>query len=207
MELLHGHDRSVIIGGTGLSTTKDDEVVVPSLSIYGDTLVDDGTNTGTLITNVGQTVASSEDAVNTIIHLTQAEYDALTPDANTLYVIDGAETLGDTNVDGKLTGTVNTISDSGGTTALDCSVGNYFTLAMPAGGSTNLVPSNITAGQTINIKITQNATAATLTYDHSIDFPGGTAFTISTGAGEVDVLTLVSFDGTTLQATGLANFS
>ena len=130
-----------------------------------------------------------------------------TPDANTLYVIEGAETLGDTEIDGQLTGAVNTISDSGGTTALDCSVGNYFTLAMPAGGTTVLTPSNITAGQTINIKITQNASAATLTYASTIDFPGGTAFTISTGSGEVDILTLVSFDGTTLQATGLANFS
>ena len=201
------HARSAIIGGTGLATTKADEVVVKHLSIYGDTLVDDGTNTGTLLNNVGQSAVSSEDAVNTVIHLTQAEYDALTPDANTLYVIEGAETLGDTEIDGQLTGAVNTISDSGGTTALDCSVGNYFTLAMPAGGTTVLTPSNITAGQTINIKITQNASAATLTYASTIDFPGGTAFTISTGSGEVDILTLVSFDGTTLQATGLANFS
>jgi len=108
---------------------------------------------------------------------------------------------------GQVKGAINTLTDVAGTTTLDCSVGNYFTLAMPAGGTTVLTPSNITAGQTINIKITQNATAATLTYAASIDFPGGTAFTISTGSGEVDVLTLVSFDGTTLQATGLANFS
>ena len=78
---------------------------------------------------------------------------------------------------------------------------------MPAGGSTTLTPTNITAGQTINIKITQNATPSTLAYAASIDFPGGTPFTISTGAGEVDVLTLISLDGTSLQATGLANFS
>jgi hypothetical protein len=201
------HDFSVILGGQNLSTTKNSEVVVPSLSVYGETLINDGVTTGQLIDNIGQTVVSVEDAVQHIVHCTQAEYDAITPDVNTLYVIDGAETLGDTNVDGKLTGTVNTISDAAGTTTLDCSVGNYFTLAMPAGGTTALTPTNITAGQTINIKITQNATAATLTYAASIDFPGGTAFTISTGSGEVDILTLVSFDGTTLQATGLANFS
>ncbi len=97
--------------------------------------------------------------------------------------------------------------DVSGTTTLDCSLGNYFTLAMPAGGTTELLPSNIQAGQTINIEITQNVTAATLTYDNTIEFPGGTAFTISTGAGEVDVLTLVSFDGVNLKATGLANFT
>ncbi len=202
-----GFDRSVVLGGSALAATKNDEVVVPSLTIYGDAIVDNGTTTGDVIDNIGQTAASSEDAVKHIIHLTQAEYDALTPDANTLYVIEGAETLGDTEIDGQLTGTVNTISDSGGTTALDCSVGNYFTLAMPSGGTTELVPSNITAGQTINIEITQNSTASTLTYDNAIEFPGGTAFTISTGNGEVDILTLVSFDGINLKATGLANFS
>ena len=78
---------------------------------------------------------------------------------------------------------------------------------MPSGGTTELLPSNITAGQTINIEITQNGTASTLTYDNTIEFPGGTAFTISTGAGAVDILTLVSFDGVNLKATGLANFS
>jgi hypothetical protein len=178
------------------------------VNVYGETFISSSTlGTGSLIDNLGQEAIVTGSQVQHIVNLSQAEYDALTPDANTLYVIDGAETLGDTTIDGQLIGTVNTISDSGGTTALDCSVGNYFTLAMPAGGTTVLTPSNITAGQTINIKITQNATASTLTYAASIDFPGGTAFTISTGSGEVDVLTLVSFDGTTLQATGLANFS
>jgi len=38
-------------------------------------------------------------------------------------------------------------------------------------------------------------------------FAGGTPFTISTGAGEIDVITFVSFDGSSLQATGINNFS
>lgn len=202
------HNYSVVIGGQSLSTTKADEVVVPSLSVYGDTFISASVlGTGSLIDNLGQEAIVTGSQVQHIVNLSQAEYDALTPDANTLYVIDGTETLGNTVVSGSLVGAVNTLTDAAGTTALDCSVGNYFTLAMPAGGSTTLTPSNITAGQTINIKITQNATAATLAYAASIEFPGGTAFTISTGAGAVDVLTLVSFDGTTLQATGLANFS
>ena len=209
------HARSATIAGNNLSTTKEDEVVVPHLTISGSVSpysgnlinVSSSLGTGTLIDNIGQEAIVTGSQVQHIVNLSQVEYDALTPDANTLYVIDGTETLGDTNVDGKLTGTVNTISDAAGTTALDCSVGNYFTLAMPAGGTTVLTPSNITAGQTINIEITQNATAATLTYDNTIEFPGGTPFTISTGVGAVDVLTLVSFDGVNLKATGLANFS
>ena len=202
------HNYSVIVGGLSLSTTKDNEVVVPDLSIYGDTFISASVlGTGSLVDNLGQEALPLNDAVKHIVHCTQAEYDALTPDVNTLYAIDGADAEGNLVISGSLIGEVNTISDAAGTTTLDCSTGNYFTLAMPAGGTTALTPTNLQIGQTINIKITQNATASTLTYAASIDFPGGTAFTISTGSGEVDILTLVSFDGTTLQATGLANFS
>ena len=136
------HDRSVILGGTGLSTNKDNEVVVPNLTISGSAV-----------------------------------------------------------------GEVGVIPQAGGVATMDCSTSNFFTLAMPSGGTTTLTPSNIQAGQTISVKITQNALASTLAFDGSIDFEGGTAFTISTGSGEVDVMTFVSFDGTSLQATGIKNFS
>ena len=110
-------------------------------------------------------------------------------------------------ISGSVTAGVYTLTDVAGTTTMDCSLGNFFTLAMPAGGSTTLTPSNIQAGQTINVKITQNATPSTIAFDASVDFEGGTAFAVSTGASEVDVMTFISFDGTTLQATGLKNFS
>jgi hypothetical protein len=110
-------------------------------------------------------------------------------------------------ISGSVTAGVYTLTDVAGTTTMDCSLGNFFTLAMPAGGSTTLTPSNIQAGQTINVKITQNATPSTIAFAASVDFEGGTAFAVSTGAGEVDVMTFISFDGTSLQATGLKNFS
>ena len=242
------YDNSVTIGGNGLIVRKSNEVVVPDLSVLGETYISSSVlGTGSLIDNLGQEALPGSDVVKHIVHCTQAEYDALIPDNNTLYVIDGSDvsnafpytgsadisgslnvvgpttldnvtidgtlsvvgdtTLQKTVVSGSLVGEVNILTDVGGTTALDCSLGNYFILGMPVGGTTTLTPTNIQAGQTINIKITQNATASTLTYAASIDFPGGTPFTISTGSGDVDVLTLVSFDGTTLQATGLANFS
>ena len=136
------HNKSVVIGGTNISSSRDNEVSVPNLTISG-----------------------------------------------------------------SVVGVVGTLTDVAGTTTMDCSLGNFFTLTMPAGGSTTLTPSNIQAGQTINVKITQNATPSTIAFDASVDFEGGTAFAVSTGAGEVDVMTFVSFDGTSLQATGLKNFS
>ena len=139
---ISGHTNTVILGGSNITSTKDNEVTVPHLTISG-----------------------------------------------------------------SVTAGVYTLTDVAGTTTMDCSLGNFFTLTMPAGGSTTLTPSNIQAGQTINVKITQNATPSTIAFDASVDFEGGTAFVVSTGAGEVDVMTFVSFDGTSLQATGLKNFS
>ena len=206
---ISGYTRGVVLGGTGLTTVKNDEVVVPNLSVYGETFISSSTlGTGSFIDNLGQEGVATTDAIKHMVYCTQTEYDGLTPDDNTMYIISGSgDIVDDLIVSGSLIGDVKTISDVAGTTTLDCSLGNYFTLAMPAGGSTTLTPTNIQIGQTINIKITQNATASTLAYAAAIDFPGGTPFTISTGAGEVDILTLVSFDGTSLQATGLANFS
>ena len=116
-------------------------------------------------------------------------------------------TFDDLTISGSVVGEVDVLTDAAGTTTMDCSASNFFTLTMPAGGSTTLTPSNIQAGQTINVKITQNATPSTIAFAASVDFEGGTPFAVSTGAGEVDVMTFISFDGTTLQATGLKNFS
>jgi hypothetical protein len=63
-------------------------------------------------------------------------------------------------------------------------------------------------GQTINVKITNNATAAgTISFAPEFEFAGGTAFTATAATSSVDVMTFISFDGTSLQATGLKNFS
>jgi hypothetical protein len=83
-----------------------------------------------------------------------------------------------------------------------------FTLTLGNGVDTFLNPSNITAGQTIVLKVTNNATSAgTLSYAGSIDFAGGTPVTVTATTDAVDVLTLVSLDGSTLQCVGTLNFS
>jgi ammonia channel protein AmtB len=58
------------------------------------------------------------------------------------------------------------------------------------------------------LKVTNNATSAgTLSYAGSIDFAGGTPVTVTATTDAVDVLTLVSLDGSTLQCVGTLNFS
>ncbi|MGY8866923.1 MAG: hypothetical protein ACKVJK_15100 [Methylophagaceae bacterium] len=103
-------------------------------------------------------------------------------------------------------GNVVVLTTAASATTMDCSLGNFFTLAMPSGGFTDLTPTNITAGQTISVKITQNATPSSLSYTPAIVFDNASPFVVSTSAGFVDVITFISFDGTSLQATGLKNF-
>ena len=204
------HTNSVIVGGNGLSTSKDNEVTVNHLSIYGDTYISASVlGTGSLIDNLGQEAIVTGSQVQHIVNLSQAEYDALTPDANTLYVIDGTdETLNNTVVSGSLIGEVSALSIASTTASMDCSTGNYFTLTLANGVDTHLDVSNIQIGQTINLKLTNNATGAgTISFAPEFDFEGGTAFTATATTSAVDVLSFVSFDGTSLQTVGVKNFS
>jgi len=207
---ISGYTRGVVLGGTGLTTVKNDEVVVPNLSVYGETFISSSTlGTGSFIDNLGQEGVATTDAIKHMVYCTQAEYDALTPDGNTMYVISGSgDIVDDLIVSGSLIGDVKAISVASSTGSLDCSTGNYFTLGLANAADTRLEASNIQIGQTINIKITNNATAAgTITFGPEFEFVDGTAFTATAATSAVDIITLVSFDGTSLQTVGVKNFS
>ena len=140
--VLSGHQRSVILGGNGLSTTKSDEVVVPSL-----------TTNGAVVQNV------------------------------------------------------ESISITSNTGSLDASLGNLFTLTLQNGVDTHLELTNQVAGQTFQLKITNNATSAgTISFDSQFEFEGGTAFTATASTNAVDILTFVCFGGN-VQCVGAKNFS
>ena len=118
------------------------------------------------------------------------------------------DVLGKTTFSDQVVGAVTTITPASNTGSLDCSLGNFFTMTLGSGVDTLLNPSNIHAGQTINVGITQNGTTAgTISFPSSVKFAGGTDYVASTGLGAKDVLTLVSFDGSTLLATAVKNLS
>jgi hypothetical protein len=79
-------------------------------------------------------------------------------------------------------------------------------MTLGSGVDTLLNPTNIHAGQTINVRITQNGTTAgTISFPSSVKFADGIDYVATTSLNAVDVLTLISFDGTTLQATAVKN--
>ena len=68
-------------------------------------------------------------------------------------------------------------------------------------------PTNLKDGATYILRVIQDATGTrTITWNSVFKWPGGTAPTLSTGNGAIDIITFVS-DGTNLYGTAQLNFS
>ena len=95
----------------------------------------------------------------------------------------------------------------GATIAVDLSLGNNFTVTL-AGNRTLGAPTNVTAGQSGVIVVTQDGTGSrTLAYNSAYKFAGGTAPTLTTTASAVDVLAYYVESSSRITVTSLLNVS
>jgi hypothetical protein len=103
-------------------------------------------------------------------------------------------------------GTISTLTD-GATITPDFAVANNYSVTL--GGNRTLAnPTNLTAGQSGCIWITQDGTGSrTLAYGSQWDFTGGTAPTLSTAASSVDCLVYAVQSSTKITATLVTNLS
>ena len=103
-------------------------------------------------------------------------------------------------------GEITALTD-GATITADFADSNNFSVTL--GGNRTLAnPTNLTAGQSGCIWITQDGTGSrTLAYDSYWDFTGGTAPTLSTTAGAVDCLVYAVQSSTKITATLISNLS
>ena len=93
------------------------------------------------------------------------------------------------------------------TVAVDLSLGNNFTLTL-AGNRTLGAPTNVTAGQSGVIVVTQDSTGSrTLAYNSVYKFAAGTAPTLTTTGSAVDVLAYYVESSTRITVTSLLNVS
>ncbi len=120
---------------------------------------------------------------------TKAQFDAAVSDDNPAY-------LGTNQSFTKAQGVARVALTDAATVAVDAALSNAFTLTL--GGNRTLgQPTNPKDGQSITIKITQDATGSrTLAYHGDWLFPGGTDPVLSTAANAVDVLSGVYFADT-----------
>ena len=103
-------------------------------------------------------------------------------------------------------GAISALTD-GATITPDFAVANNFSVTL--GGNRTLAnPSNLTAGQSGSIFITQDGTGSrTLAYGTYWDFIGGTAPTLTTTAAAVDRIDYVVRSSTSIHAVFTANYS
>jgi hypothetical protein len=103
-------------------------------------------------------------------------------------------------------GAITALTD-GATITPDFSLANNFSVTL-GGGRTLANPTNLTAGASGCIWITQDGTGSrTLAYGSNWDFSGGTAPTLSTAAAAVDCLVYAVQSSTKITATLITNLS
>ena len=89
------------------------------------------------------------------------------------------------------------------------STGNFFETTLAP--TVNTIGFGLTGGytgQTINLKVIQpSPNPGTITWGSNVEFPDGFDSAASTGVGDIDIWSFVTFDGNTWYGTGLKNFS
>lgn len=88
---------------------------------------------------------------------------------------------------------VSVLAISSGNVTVDCSLGDYFTLALNA-NVTGWTFTNVAPGCSLLIEFTQDSTSRTVAWPTSFVWPGGVAGAVSTGSGAQDMLAISTFD-------------
>jgi hypothetical protein len=110
---------------------------------------------------------------------------------------------GSLSITGSANGNVNALSISSNTASLDLNTGNFFTLQLVSGSNTFINPSNIKAGQTVNILLSTTG-SGTVSFPTSVDQVSGSAYVPTATTGK-DIITLVSFDSSILYLASVKN--
>jgi hypothetical protein len=114
---------------------------------------------------------------------------------------------GNQTITGSVYGNTIALSITSQTASMNLSTSNLFTLTLVSGSATRLQPSNIKAGQTINLKVLQPAVGfGTIVIPSTILQPIGNTYSATPSASAQDIVTLISF-GTTLYATSIKNLA
>jgi hypothetical protein len=111
-----------------------------------------------------------------------------------------------TEITGSLRGQVLPLSISGNTASVNLSTNNFFTLTLANGTGTNINPTNINPGQTVNILVTQGSLGTgTVTFPSLVKQPSGSLYTGTAAANAIDIVTMIAFDSTNVYVSSVRN--
>jgi hypothetical protein len=103
-------------------------------------------------------------------------------------------------------GEITTLTDAA-SISIDLAASNNFAVVL-AGNRTLANPTNVVAGQSGSIFISQDGTGSrTLAYGSQYDFAGGTAPTLTTTASAVDRIDMIVRSSTSIHCVFTANYS
>ena len=109
-------------------------------------------------------------------------------------------------ITGSLRGQVSALSISGNTASVNLSTNNFFTLTLANGTGTNINPTNINPGQTVNILVTQGSLGTgTVTFPSLVKQPSGSLYTGSAVSNAIDIVTMIAFDSTNVYVSSVRN--
>jgi hypothetical protein len=109
-------------------------------------------------------------------------------------------------ITGSLRGQVLALSIASNTASLDMSSNNFYTLALVNGANTFILPTNINPGQTVNIRITQGSLGTgKVSFPSFVDQASGSLYTGSAVANAIDIVTMITFDTTTVYLSSIRN--
>ena len=203
---------------TGSNTFNGNQIISGSLSVTGGIT---GSMLGTASFAVFATGAGGANSATSASYALSASFATSATNANTATSASFATSAATANTasffslasvnqnavfSGSVRGEVKALSIASNTASLDCATENFFTLTLVSGSNTFINPSNIAAGQTINLRVTQaNPGNGTVSFPSSVKQVSGSSYTPSTGTGPQDIVTFISFDASSLYLSNVKN--
>lgn len=166
----------------------------------GDNVLQTITNVPSLSSSIDTTITNLSSSIATTDLNQQNQIDALIAETGS-YATTGSNTfIGDQVFSGSVQGVVIPLTISSLTASMDCSLGNFFTLQLPTGSDTHIIPTNIQPGLTITLQIKQDPSGfgGAVFNSDKFDFPRLALPNVTPQNGAKDILTFVSFDNQVL---------
>jgi len=192
-----GSFANIYIDGNNDFTITNTEVSVgrPSITL-------NGPNSNQLVMYVDDDYIGFKDSTGNYFLYRSGSNDSLQI-SNDTFVTGALNVSGSATITGSVQGNVNALSISSNTASLNLNDGNFFTLQLVEGTDTRIEPSNIKAGQTVNIKLNTTG-SATVSFPSSVKQISGSAYVPTTTTG-TDIITMVSFDVSDLYLANVKN--